>query len=131
MTDTKGIIPKPNEDTLQRAREVGAKIESWMTNPPKPGLVYFTPEQLQVFEAKYKSWYDAVTDQGVITHVGWDENDARKSLYAIIDWHVQVALDPKVSGDAEALIQRGRDEREAEIEILKSNLEGYLWKDGL
>lgn len=37
------------ETVLRLAQESGAKIENWMTNPPKPGLIYMTPEQLEHF----------------------------------------------------------------------------------
>lgn len=36
------------------------------------------------------------------------ENDPKLALYAIIDWHVQVALDPAVSEEAQQLIEWGR-----------------------
>jgi hypothetical protein len=55
----------------------------------------------------YKPWYDAITNEGVLTHIGWDENNAEKSLQKIISWHCQVALDPKVSSDAQALVDQG------------------------
>lgn len=59
-------------------------------------------------------WYLAVTDECVICCIGWDDNDPRKTLKSLIDWNVKMALDPLVSGDAQALLQRGRDE-EAEV----------------
>lgn len=53
-------------------------------------------------------WKEAVIDACVIAHIGWDENDPRKSLHDLISWHVAVSLDPQVSSDAQALIERGR-----------------------
>lgn len=39
-----------NKERLSRlAREAGALVENWMTNPPRPGLFYMTPEQLERF----------------------------------------------------------------------------------
>lgn len=37
-------------------------------------------------------------------------DDPRESLDRLIDWHVAVAMDPLVSSDARALVQRGRGE---------------------
>lgn len=36
----------------EKAREVGALVENWMINPPKPRLFYMTPEQLVQFRNK-------------------------------------------------------------------------------
>jgi len=44
-------------------------------------------------------------------------DDPRESINRLIDWHVQVALDPSVSSDAQALIDRGRSEGRAEVHI--------------
>lgn len=38
-------------DIERMAKEAGAAVESWLTNPPKVGLYYFTPEQLAKFAA--------------------------------------------------------------------------------
>ena len=35
---------------------------------------------------------------------------ARDALRAVIDWHVRIALDPAVSSDAQALVERGAAE---------------------
>lgn len=37
------------DEAMDLAREHGASVESWMTNPPKPGLICMTPEQLHSF----------------------------------------------------------------------------------
>lgn len=39
------------DDILRMAREAGARVECWMTNPPKPALINLTPEQLEHFAA--------------------------------------------------------------------------------
>ncbi len=36
------------------------------------------------------------------------------AVRTMIDWHVQIALDPAVSSDASALVERGRQERSEE-----------------
>lgn len=55
-------------------------------------------------------WREAVHDELVTTQTLSAENkdDPRKALQDIINWHVCVALDPKVSSDAQALVDYGR-----------------------
>ncbi len=38
-------------EATKLAQEVGARVENWMTNPPRPGLYYMTAEQLDAFVA--------------------------------------------------------------------------------
>ena len=58
-------------------------------------------------------WRDAV-EQMLATTEQTASDDPRESLDRLIDWHVAVAMDPLVSSDARALIQRGRDEAAAQ-----------------
>lgn len=55
---------------------------------------------------------EAVTDALVVNHIYRIEHDsnARKALTELIVWETLIALDPKVSADAQALIERGRRE---------------------
>jgi hypothetical protein len=55
-------------------------------------------------------WRDAIDEGLVCAHIGTVDSfpDPRAALNALIDWHVAVALDPEVSSDARALIDRGR-----------------------
>lgn len=55
-------------------------------------------------------WRDAIDSGLVCAHIGTIESfpTAKAALAALINWHVQVALDPAVSSDAQALIDRGR-----------------------
>ena len=59
-------------------------------------------------------WREAVYDELVTTWTFSAENkdDPRKALQDIINWHVRVALDPAVSSDAQALIERGKAMRD-------------------
>ena len=38
-------------EAVKLATEVGALVENWMSNPPRPGLYYMTAEQLERFAA--------------------------------------------------------------------------------
>lgn len=55
-------------------------------------------------------WKSAIDDELVCCHIGTTDSfpDAKAALKNLIDWHVSVALDPAVSSDAQALIERGR-----------------------
>lgn len=50
-------------------------------------------------------WRDAVTDACVVVHIGWDEANPRKTLDNLIAWHNAIALDPRVSVDAQKLLK--------------------------
>ena len=62
----------------------------------------------------YREWREAVYDELVTTWTFSAENkdDPRKALQDIINWHVSVSLDPAVSSDAQALIERGKAMRD-------------------
>lgn len=55
-------------------------------------------------------WKDAVIDQLVIHHIYNDthDSDPRKALQDLLQVNQDIALDPAVSGEAQALIERGR-----------------------
>ena len=48
-------------------------------------------------------WYEALLDACMVAHVGVNEGDPRKTIHDLITWHVQVALDPLVSGATPAI----------------------------
>ena len=54
-------------------------------------------------------WREAVDNELVCLHLGTADSfpTAQAALAALINWHVRVALDPEVSSDAQALIDRG------------------------
>ena len=54
-------------------------------------------------------WMEAIDAELVCLHLGTADSfpTAQAALYALIDWHVATALDPEVSSDAQALIDRG------------------------
>lgn len=53
-------------------------------------------------------WKDAVIEACIVNCIDWDEQDPVKTLAQLIAWEVKIALDPAVSADARALIERGR-----------------------
>ena len=65
-------------------------------------------------------------------HLGTVESfpTAQEALDALIDWHVAVALDPTVSSDAQALVDRGAAAAEPlterELELIDGMIEVQL-----
>ena len=55
-------------------------------------------------------WKDAVIDALVVAHILTPENAIypRKAVQDVIDWNCQVALDPRVSSKAQALVDSGK-----------------------
>jgi len=74
-------------------------------------------------------WRDVIDNELVCSHLGTWESfpDATTALNAVLNWHIDVSLSPEVSSDAEALVQRGRDEKDAEIARLREDAERYRW----
>ena len=63
------------------------------------------PEEL----AQPNPWREAIDAELICTHLGTADSffTAQEALEVLISWHVAVALDPEVSSDAQALIDRG------------------------
>lgn len=65
----------------------------------------------------YKQWYDAVTDACVVAgELPWNENDARGTVAKLIAWHVEVALDPRVSERAQALTRQAAPDPAGDVD---------------
>lgn len=56
------------------------------------------------WQREQDTWKNVVLDQCMVAHSAFYEDDAKKTLDTLIDWHVKIALDPSVSSDAQALI---------------------------
>jgi hypothetical protein len=94
--------------------------------------------------AAAKAWKDAVIDAAVVgwTYCAADEDDPRACLSRIMAMNSQIALDPAVSSEAAALIERGRQEVREELAAAKADAErlrefaqwlidSYLSEDGM
>lgn len=64
-----------------------------------------------------EDWCDAVIDALALTFIDTKTNDPREILDQVIAWHVAVALDPKVSEGAQQLVDRGRNEALAALDV--------------
>ena len=82
--------------------------------------------------AKHDQWKQAVLDQTIVAHIyhAEHEDNPRQAIQDIINWNCSVALDPLVSSDAEALVQRGRDEQDAKLRAALEQLLAKCADDG-
>ena len=76
-------------------------------------------------------WKDAVIDELITAHVYQKEHDTdpRKAIQDAITWNCQVALDPAVSSDARALVERGL--QQAQVVDWRKFPYSIAWCDGL
>lgn len=58
------------------------------------------------------SWRDAVEHELTVLHLSCPD-DPKKAIQDLISWHCTIALDPAVSSDARALVERGRQEAQS------------------
>jgi hypothetical protein len=59
-------------------------------------------------DAETDLWRKAVVEACVINHLSWDDAEPNQTLMKLVDWEIRTVLDPAVSGDAQALIDKGR-----------------------
>lgn len=60
---------------------------------------------------RLREWRRAIEDNLVICEILSEKHaDPRTAINDLIDWHVHVALDPRVSSDARRLVEKGRTE---------------------
>jgi hypothetical protein len=60
------------------------------------------------FKKKQNPWKEAVIDACIVRHLSWDDKNPRKTLSHLLAYEVQLALDPRVSQEAQNLIDRGK-----------------------
>jgi hypothetical protein len=88
-----------------------AERELALANESCSNAVAALANATHVPEANAKNaWKEAVIEACVVNCIGWDESNPMKSVADLISWEVQIALDPAVSSDAQALIERGKRE---------------------
>jgi hypothetical protein len=68
-------------------------------------------DRLQAKIERLREWKEAIDNALVCAHIGTADSfpDARTALNALCAWCEQIALDPAVSQDARALIDKGRE----------------------
>ena len=79
---------------------------------------------VSVNNSEVNEWKDAVIDACVINCIGWDENDPRKTIRDLCHWEADIALDPKVSSDAQKLVDDTVENCARMVEIYAS-----LWSN--
>jgi hypothetical protein len=72
-----------------------------------------------------RTWKDAVIEKLAVTWAITSENEncPQKAVNDLVASEVAIALNPAVSSEAEALIERGRQELRAEVEALRAALQ--------
>ena len=102
---------------IQRTRDEVAKLREFMgesaawatlTFPASPPAQPQEPAAVADAECGARTsgnnpWKVALTDACVVNHLGWDENDPKKTLANLVAWEIEIALDPAVSSRAQAL----------------------------
>lgn len=106
MTARHVTLPEPYH-SLQEAERRMVTAQDPSLGTPSPT---FTGTLVPV-----NPWKRAIINACVLAHINWDEEDPAKTLHQLLVWESQVALDPKVSSDAQALINRGRQEMLREV----------------
>jgi hypothetical protein len=68
-------------------------------------------------KAEADAWKEVIIEQAMVAGIyhEWMETDPRKALAALIAWEVSIALDPKVSSAAQALIDQGKAEAQKDL----------------
>ncbi len=81
-----------------------------LRDPEREVQPLLTADQMHAYAAAAvaaeRKWRETVDDMLVCQHE-IASDDPRESLHRLLNWHVSVALDPLVSSDAQALIDRG------------------------
>jgi hypothetical protein len=107
-----------NEHIAARLREIAKDLANTAAARRGIGLdkaaeLYSIAAELEAQPAS-DQWKSAVDHELVTCGATADSFDTpARAVKELIDWHVRVALDPAVSGDAAALVERGRKEAAA------------------
>ena len=129
------IIRMAREAGMIGTGEAGNELERLYREAILDALPRFAALIAAAVESK---WKQAVIDELVNCHIYKQshEDSPREALHDAICWNVEVALDPKVSSSAEALIRQGAAaEREACAKVCEAEAkERYhmeVWGDDL
>lgn len=109
-------VPCPQKYALSECRKPEA-IHSCSYHCERPECVRAQRDEL-------RAWRDAVDRELTVIH-STAESYATPldAVRALIDWHCAVAIDPRVSSEAEAMVERGREEMRAENTALRAQVE--------
>lgn len=108
--DVLKVVGEPVAFIWETAAETGVQRARPHPNLGVAVVPLYTEAQLLAMYAAGAEWKEAVLDQCAVVHSAFYEDDPKKTLDTIIDWHVMIALDPLVSSDAAALIAKGAED---------------------
>ena len=102
------------DELIQEATDAGGTL----------GIRWETLRIIKQRIVELESFKTMLIEALIVSHIYSTEHetDAKKALYDLIGWEVKIALDPQVSSDAEALIQKGRNESKQRISELEAAL---------
>lgn len=86
-------------------------VEGGMRLIPLPCVLSMGP---LLSEGPSQQSLEALLDQCAIHHTEFYPDDIRKTLQAVMDSATMIALDPLVSPEAQALIDKGKQQRDVE-----------------
>lgn len=111
-TLTEAALPEFDDARVQRVYEV--LIDGGAPPDPAEHWEGFVARRivaaLAADEARPDPWREAVEEELVACGNMTASDDPRESVRRLIDWHCAVQIDPAVSSEAQALIERGRRE---------------------
>jgi hypothetical protein len=86
----------------------GVSVHFYTKLPPDTDL-YAEPVAAP---AQKRGWKEVVIEKLMVSHIYRNEHDSDpdKALNDLIAWQMRIALDPQVSSDAQALIDKGKKE---------------------
>ena len=106
--------------------EYNALVDRILKGTPYPHIDDWFASRAALTEGQ--AWKEAIIDALVVGHIYTKEHETepRKALHDLICWEIQIALDPAVSSDAQALIAKGREEeRERAANICEELFQHY------
>lgn len=126
------------DEIIAMAIDVSVADDGWEFCFSKAALLKFVQQIASKDSDGCDKWRQAIDHEMVVAHLGVakPEDDPAALLHKIIQWHVDVALDPAVSASARALIEK---ERTAVLKLIEELDEppyrGYespnTWDDAL
>lgn len=123
-------MDKHDELALKIARET--HIIGHTFAPVSDDVINFARRLRAKWEKEQLTWKEAVLNELIVCHIynSSHDNDPRKAVQDAITCNCQVALDPTVSSEAQALIDRGAVESRAEIALDTARLD-YLQNNAI
>lgn len=110
---------RANEEYWRRIDDEPTKLGKWRNGTVQEATAYALRTAIAA-ERERNPWRMVMDDALVTAHLGVATDDPYDDLNRLLDWHHVIWLDPAVSSDAQALIDRGAAASEAELSTLRT-----------